>query len=219
MQEHGDPGHLRLHLGRSRQPHARAASGPGEADYKQQLADYDAAFGAFFKRLEHDGIDKCNTLFVVTVDEGDHFAGGTGTPAADGSLTYAHTPCAPATDDVPVEPDRRDHDEPEGVRYRRAADVRPPLRRRTDDLRQGQPTRTDPSVRKLERDLGAATAVDPYQGGATVPLTARLADPVEEEPLHMVNADPKRTPTFTLFGNADFFFQASNSRTCGTPTP
>ena len=26
----------------------------------------------------------------------------------------------------------------------------------------------------------------------------------------MVNADPKRTPTFTLFGNPDFFFQTTN---------
>ena len=34
----------------------------------------------------------------------------------------------------------------------------------------------------------------------------------------MVNADPKRTPTFTFFGNSDFFFQASNPTACGTPT-
>ena len=51
-----------------------------------------------------------------------------------------------------------------------------------------------------------------------MPLAQRLADPVEESTLHMVNADPKRTPTFTLFGDADFFFQASNSATCGSPT-
>jgi hypothetical protein len=37
-----------------------------------------------------------------------------------------------------------------------------------------------------------------------------MADPVEEQALHMVNADPNRTPTFTMFGNADFFFTASN---------
>ena len=69
------------------------ASGPGEADYKQQLADYDAAFAAFFQRLQAHGIDKSNTLFVVTVDEGDHFAGGTGTPDGSGDLTYTHTAC------------------------------------------------------------------------------------------------------------------------------
>jgi hypothetical protein len=37
-----------------------------------------------------------------------------------------------------------------------------------------------------------------------------MADPVEELALHMVNADPNRTPTLTLFGNPDFFFQSSD---------
>ena len=54
--------------------------GPGEADYQQQLKAYDDAFAAFFTNLRHDGIDKSNTLFVITVDEGDHFAGGIGSP-------------------------------------------------------------------------------------------------------------------------------------------
>ena len=40
-----------------------------------------------------------------------------------------------------------------------------------------------------------------------MPLAQRLADTVEEKTLHMINNDPKRTPTFTFFGNADFFFQ------------
>src|SRR5207249_2083775 len=43
----------------------------------------------------------------------------------------------------------------------------------------GQPSRTDPPVRKLERDLGGASAIDPYQGAATVPATPRPADPVD----------------------------------------
>ena len=29
----------------------------------------------FFDRLAADGIDKSNTLFVFTVEEGDHFVG------------------------------------------------------------------------------------------------------------------------------------------------
>jgi hypothetical protein len=37
-----------------------------------------------------------------------------------------------------------------------------------------------------------------------------MADTVEENALHMVNADPKRTPSFTMFGNPDFFFQTTN---------
>ena len=52
-----------------------ATRGPGEADYVQQLKDYDTAFGQFFDRLADDGIDQSNTLFVFTVEEGDHFVG------------------------------------------------------------------------------------------------------------------------------------------------
>ena len=83
----------------------------------------------------------------------------------------------------------------------------------------GQPNRTDTAVRKLERDMGSATALDPYNGGQQTPIAQRLADTVEEQTLHMINADPKRTPTFTMFGNADFFFQGSSSGTCGGTTP
>jgi hypothetical protein len=69
-------------------------------------------------------------------------------------------------------------------------------------------------VRRLEQDVGGLTSLDPYvrDGGVvqSVPLTVSMADPVEEKALHMVNADPNRTPTFTMFGNADFFFTTSN---------
>jgi hypothetical protein len=215
MQEHGIPvtyaylsdAHDNHTLGR--------ASGPGEADYEQQLADYNTAFGRFFDRLKSDGIDKSNTLFIVTVDEGDHFAGGTGSPATDGSLTYAHAPCGPVLTSCPsnqigeITTNLKSFAPAGSPSFDLHFDDAPTI------YVNGQPTRTDPSVRKLERDLGAATAVDPYQGGAVVNLTQRLADSVEENTLHMINSDPKRTPTFTLFGNADYFFQASNSTTCG----
>jgi hypothetical protein len=36
-----------------------------------------------------------------------------------------------------------------------------------------------------------------------------MADPVEEQTLHMVNADPNRTPTFTQFANPDYFIGTS----------
>ena len=65
------------------------AFGPGEAGYVQQLRDYDQAFEDFFSRLQGDGINKNNTLFVVTVEEGDHFAG---TPP-DGPCDGVTTPC------------------------------------------------------------------------------------------------------------------------------
>src|SRR5262249_51154281 len=49
------------------------AMGPGQACFVAQLKQYNQAFGAFFERLAADGINRSNTLFVVTVDEGDHF--------------------------------------------------------------------------------------------------------------------------------------------------
>jgi hypothetical protein len=73
----------------------------------------------------------------------------------------------------------------------------------------GQPERTNTALRRLELDVANATAPDPY-AGAVVPIAQRLADTVEEKTLHMVSSDPKRTPSFTMFGNPDFFFQTTN---------
>src|SRR5262245_39788769 len=67
-----------------------ATRGPGEADYVAQLHAYDVAFGQFFARLAAHGIDKSNTLFVFTVEEGDHFVGSTAFPATCDGI---HTPC------------------------------------------------------------------------------------------------------------------------------
>jgi hypothetical protein len=217
MQENGVPVTF-AYISDAHDNHTLArASGPGEADYKQQLADYDAAFATFFQRLASHGIDKSNTLFVVTVDEGDHFAGGVGTPQADGSLAYSHTPCSPTVATCPANQIGEITTNLKAF----APAGSPSFDLHFDDAPtiyvQGQPTRNDPAVRNLERGLGAATAFDPYVN-ASVPLAQRLADTVEERTLHMVNADPKRTPTFTYFGNSDFFFQASNPTACNTPT-
>ena len=67
------------------------AYGPGEAGYVQQLKDYDQAFADFFTRLKNDGITKANTLFVVTVEESDHFAGTRRTQRATASRRRAPT--------------------------------------------------------------------------------------------------------------------------------
>jgi hypothetical protein len=190
------------------------ASGPGEADYKQQLGAYDDAFAAFFHRLEAHHIDKTNTLFAVTVDEGDHFAGGQGTPDGSGNLTYTHTACplAPVASscsanqigEVNV---RIGSVLPAGEpAFELHADSAPAFYVDGDAAHPNGPPRTDPAVRKLERDVSTATAPDPYKGG-NVPIAQLMADTVGEQALHMINADPKRTPTFTMFGNPDFFSQ------------
>jgi hypothetical protein len=218
MQEHGIPVTF-AYISDAHDDHVTAtASGPGEARYKQQLADYDTAFDTFFKNLAAHGIDKSNTLFVVTVDEGDHFAGGPGSPdqTTPGALTYTHAPC-PVTAASPTCPSNQIGEITTNLPGLLPANE-PPFSVHSDDAPtiyvKNQPSRTDPSVRQLGRDIGAATAIDPYAGGATVPITDNLADPVEEQALHMVTSDPKRTPTLTLFGNDDFFFQVGSSFTC-----
>ena len=57
----------------------------------------------------------------------------------------------------------------------------------------GNPGPASPAVRTLERDTAGLTAANPYTG-TTQPITNYLADPTEEAILHMVNADPARTP-------------------------
>ena len=58
------------------------------------VKNYDDAFGKFFDRLATDGINKDNTLFVFTVEEGDHFAGSQPTnPNCDGvNIPCTYTP-------------------------------------------------------------------------------------------------------------------------------
>jgi hypothetical protein len=191
------------------------ASGPGEADYKQQLADYDAAFATFFQQLAGIGIDKSNTLFVVTVDEGDHYAGAPGTPQSDGSLAYAHDPCTDLTK-CPANQIGEVNGNIKGLLpagepgFDIHFDSAPTFYVNGDPNRPNGPGANDSSVRKLERDLLSTTAVDPYAGGQAVPIVEQMADKSTQKALHMVNADPKRTPTFTMFGNADFFWQTSN---------
>jgi hypothetical protein len=191
------------------------AQGPGESCAKQQLAAYDAAFDHFFTDLASHGINKSNTLFVITVDEGDHFAGGTGTPQPDGTLAYAHTNCSTLTACPGNQIGEVNANLPPLVPA-----GSPSFAVHSDDAPTvyvaGNPSRTDAPVRKLERDLGAMTLQDPYvNNGAATPITSALADSVAMRILHMVNADPARTPTFTLFGNPDFFFTAGSNPTCG----
>ncbi len=194
-----------------------AAAGPGEAPYQAQLKAYDDAFAAFFQNLAAHGIDRSNTLFVVTVEEGDHFAGGIGTPdpSNPGALTYTHANCT----DMTACPSNQIGE----VNVNLAGVLpagEPTFSVHSDDAPtfyvNGDPSRTDPAVRKLEQDVGALKLPDPYVNhGQLVPATVALADPVEEQTLHMVNSDPKRTPTFTMFGNADFFFSTGSNPSCG----
>ncbi len=191
------------------------ASGPGEADYVAALKSYDDAFATFFNRLAHDGITTQNTLFVVTADENDHFAGGV---SNDG--TWSHTYCnldtsttCPANQIGEVNANLRAllPNPTSQPAFSVHSDSAPTV------YVNANPARTDPTLRQLERDVAAAQALDPYESTQKTPITLYLADKVGEKALHMVTADAQRTPSFTLFANPDYFLTAGATST-GAPT-
>ena len=208
MQEHGVPVTY-AYISDAHDNHVTGnAFGPGEAGYVAQLKAYDDAFGLFFKRLANDGINKSNTLFVFTADEGDHFVGGPPSPANCDGVTV---PCTYsqvgevdgnmtgllATEQGVTTP------------FKVHADAAPVV------YVTGNPARTDPVARTLEQAVGKLTAVNPYTGN-TDTLTKYLADPVEMKLLHMVTADPARTATFTMFANPNYFLFAG-APDCSSP--
>jgi hypothetical protein len=85
-----------------------------------------------------------------------------------------------------------------------------------------QPLRdqTDPIVRTLEREIAGLRWLNPYSGAVENNIMVALADHTEMRTLHMVTADPFRTPTFTQFADPDWFFFATGGATpatCATP--
>lgn len=67
----------------------------------------------------------------------------------------------------------------------------------------------------MEQATARLTGTNLATGQTGIAMTNYLADPVELKILHMVTADPKRTPTFTVFGN-DNFWQENDPTICGT---
>ncbi|HVD48190.1 MAG TPA: hypothetical protein VNG70_12990 [Candidatus Limnocylindria bacterium] len=194
------------------------ASGPGEADSVSALAAYDNAFQLFFDRLAADGIDKTNTMFVVTVDEGDRYAGGIGIPQSDGTLGYAHSNCSWTA--TPACPSNQIGEVNLNIKPLLPASS-PTFVLHSDSAPtfyvNGQPDRTDPTLRTLERNVAALNAIDPYDGPTAAPVFVRMADAVGQKALHMVNSDPARTPSFTAFGNPDYFITAAaTGPSCGS---
>ena len=178
------------------------AFGPGEAGYVSQLKAYDSAFTAFFARLAQDGITADNTLFIVTADENDHFAGAAPTPAdCDG----INVPCTyPIKGEVEGSLSAVLNAEfADTTSFNYDFDDAPAIWINND--KGGQ---TDAVTRGLERHLAALTGFDPIVGG-TNQVMQRMADQTEQGFLHMVTSDPNRTPNVILFANPDYFFTSS----------
>jgi hypothetical protein len=195
---------------------APAALGPGSPCYVAQAQYYNQAFGTFFQRLAADGITPQNTLFVLSSDEGDHVAGANvgraiqPTPAnCDGATVSGDT----VTPDVPCTYPAGSFGELSGnlsgLLATEKNNTTPFTTTGSGDSSPyvyvtGNPGQNTDVVRTLERDAGGLTAANPYTG-TTQPITNYLADRTEAAILHMVNADPARTPTFTMFARPDYF--------------
>src|SRR5262249_1049073 len=76
----------------------------------------------------------------------------------------------------------------------------------------GNPSPTDAITRNLQRDIGKLTFTNPLfgKGGEVDVLAQFISDQAEMKLLHMVTASPARPPSFTVFGNPDYFFQTTN---------
>jgi hypothetical protein len=206
---------------------AHLAFGPGSAGYVQQLADYDKAFAAFFARLAADGITKDNTLFVFTVDEGDHFVGlkKTGCDGVTAPCVYNDGEVGEINANIDTLVSKQFPDlaaqflgtsAPNAFTVH--GDDAPPfyLAKKSS----GPLAQTDPLTRTFERSIARLTAVNPYTG-ATDTLMVRMADQTGMKALHMITTgDPARNATFVLFADADYFitdFPTSTCETCINP--
>ena len=208
MQEHGVP-ITYAYISDAHDKHPSGpAYGPGQAGYVAALASYDNAFATFFTRLANDGINQSNTLFVFTADEGDHVVVGPPSPANCDGVTV---PCT-YSQIGEVNANMR------GLLATEQG-ISTPFNIHSDDAPTvyitGNPIRTDPVARTFERATSQLTAVNPYTSN-TDTLTKFLADPVEMKILHMVTADPARTPTFTWFADPNYFLFAG-APNCNSP--
>jgi hypothetical protein len=193
------------------------ALGSGSACYIEQAQYYNQAFGTFFQRLAADGITAKNTLFIVSSDEGDHEAGANvgraiqPTPAScDGATVSGDTVTPDVACTYPAGSFGELDANVTGLLATEKSDATP-FSMENDTAPEfyltGNPGPDTPTVRTFEHDVAGLTAANPYTG-TTQPITNYLADPAEEAILHMVNADPARTPTLAMFAKPDYYLQA-----------
>jgi hypothetical protein len=196
--------------------------GPGEAPYVTQLSDYNKAFGTFFANLKTDGIDQSNTLFIFTPDEGDHFVGGAPSPAdCDGAKIDHGTVVPDVACTYPTSPlgtvgvgelDLNLN----GVVALAGDPISFSIH--NDDAATtfvpGGPSPT--AIRLLETTMAGLSEVNPHTGlsesllGTDLgpELQGAIVDSAGQDLLHMRSiSDPSRDPTFTFFGNPNFFLE------------
>ncbi|HEV2036102.1 MAG TPA: hypothetical protein VGU71_18235 [Candidatus Dormibacteraeota bacterium] len=203
MQEHGVPVTY-AYISDAHAAHTGAATdgpfGPGEAAYVAQLQEYDLAFARFFASLERHGINRKNTVFTFTSDEGDHLIAGPPSPAnCDG----IHIPCTYAKiGEVSGNLAGLIATETKNTTaFKVHSDSAPTV------YITGNPPQTSLITRNLERAAGTVTAINPYTG-ITETVDNTLADQTQMRLMHMLTADRPRDPTFTMFAKPDYFLFA-----------
>jgi hypothetical protein len=212
--------------------------GPGQVqlggnaafNYEQQLQQYDQAFANFFTELAMHGIDKSNTLFIFTVDEGDHLAG-------------AHEPTPLGCDGISTPCDWTGQIGEINVNIDKIVAAQFPSLNSSFLLSTGAnaftvhgddaPTfylakkgmgalgQTDPDTRSFERQIATAqgASANPYSG-AVETMMQFMADQTGMKALHMfTSGDLRRNATFTYFANPDYFITDFPSSTCDTCVP
>ena len=184
--------------------------GPGDSCYVSNAQHYDQAFQSFFQRLQDDGITPANTLFVISSEENDQFAGanvGRAIEPTPAGCDGVHVPCNYAPGQLgelqanikgllstSASAGTQFDIEPQGAAI----------------YVHGQPPANDPTVRQLERDTAAMTNPhDAYSGVDNEKITRYQAGALEQRVLHMQTVDPLRTPTYTLFPKPDYFFSTA----------
>src|SRR5229473_5254545 len=208
MQEHGVP----ITTAYISAVHEKADTGlgPGDPVYEQNLRNYDEAFGKFFTRLAGDGINKSNTLFVVTADENDQFVGlGPSNPGCNGVIvTCTYDPTKLGSVEVALDTLLQQQGITTGFGLK--GDSAP------DYYLDGNPGANDPKTRQMERAIGNLVVTNPLTGNSER-LIDFMADRAALRALHMLTSDPLRTPTFTQFNKPDYEGVAGGLD-CGTPT-
>jgi hypothetical protein len=191
------------------------AFGPGSQGYVDQLKAYDDAFGAFFTRLASDGINKSNTMFVFTVDEGDHFVGSEpANPGCDGvtvacdwdTLQDGHPRVGELNGNIDT---LLFQQHPELFQLNASGQPIFDFTVHGDDAPtfylSGNPAQTAARTRDYERAVATLTAHNLYTGN-TDRLMVAMADQAEMKLLHMyTTGDLQRDPNFAYFADPNYF--------------
>ena len=185
------------------------AIGPGDACYAQNARAYDAAFATFFARLRADGITPRNTLFSISAEENDQFAGanvGRATAPTPAGCTGGDDPCHYATDQIGELRVDLTSELASTASAATGFDLEP---QGASLYVHGRPGPGDPAVRQLQRDTASMTADNPYSGVQGQHIVTYQAGAVEQRVLHLQTSDPLRTPTYTMFPVPDYYFSTA----------